>query len=70
MNSFSPFSKQILKGNKVIAGLLSIYISAVAHEYIIAVSLRHINPILSILFAGFGGKYLDFIQCLLTRSAL
>lgn len=42
------------KGNKMVAGVLAIYISALGHEYVLAVALRHVNPILSILFAGFG----------------
>ena len=51
---YSPLV-HLLNGNKVLAGVLSIYISALAHEYIIIVALRQINPILSLLFAGFGG---------------
>lgn len=53
---YSPLV-HLLNGNKVLAGVLSIYISALGHEYIIAVALRQINPILSLLFAGFGGEF-------------
>ena len=53
---YSPLV-HLLNGNRVLAGVLSIYMSALAHEYIIIVALRQINPILSLLFAGFGGLF-------------
>ena len=45
----------MFNGDRALASVLSIAISAVVHEYIMMLSLRHINLIQTILFLGLGG---------------
>ena len=53
---YKDMSEILQPGKRWVSTLTVFFVSAVFHEYILALTFRYFYPMLFVAFAGFGGK--------------